>query len=101
MGNASCSGCALRRFGGRCKTWRIVHREGSHLDPTHQPTWIEERMPTDRDISVYFDPPWSLGVAPTNGDICFATDLFRTFKTADGGKTWSTLNSKRCNDGWT
>src|SRR6185436_11689362 len=29
------------------------------------------------------------------------TDLFRTFKTTDGGKSWETVNSVRRGSGWT
>ena len=51
---------------------------------------------------VFFDTPWSVGVAPGDPDICYATDLFRTYRTLDGGKTWETVNSVRVGDDtWT
>jgi len=52
--------------------------------------------------NVFFDAPDSLGVAPGNADVCYATDLFRTYRTLDGGKTWAQVNSVRVGDSrWT
>jgi photosystem II stability/assembly factor-like uncharacterized protein len=51
--------------------------------------------------SVWFDAPTDLGVGPNDPGVCFATDLFRTYRTRDGGKTWTQLNSApRGKDAW-
>src|ERR1017187_2076734 len=65
------------------------------------PSWIESRA-LGGGQDVFFDAPWSLGVAPGDADICYATDLFRTYRTLDGGKTWETVTSVRVrDDAWT
>jgi photosystem II stability/assembly factor-like uncharacterized protein len=85
--------------GGR--TWIIVHRESTQPSKNLTPSWIEERS-MEGGEDVFFDKPWSLGVAPTDPNICYATDLFRTYRTLDGGKTWETVNSVRMSaDSWT
>ena len=64
-------------------------------------SWIEQRA-RQSNVDIWFDAPRSLGVAPTNPDIAYATDLFRTYRTLDGGATWQEMNSKRLHDGrWT
>ncbi len=83
----------------RGQHWSIVHKEAGQTDPRHPVSWLEARMPEGH--SIYFDDIWSLGVAPTNGDICYVTDLFRTYSTHDGGQNWQTLNSYRLGSGWT
>jgi photosystem II stability/assembly factor-like uncharacterized protein len=83
------------------KSWTFVFREStspaSNLDPSH----IEARaVAKNRDI--WFDAPAGLGVAPGNADICYASDLFRTYRTLDGGKNWAQVNSVRVGaDRWT
>lgn len=83
------------------KTWSIVHKESTHPSGNLEASWIEERAEEGgRDI--WFDAPYSLGVAPTNPNICYATDLFRTYRTFDGGKSWQQVNSVRVGDNrWT
>jgi photosystem II stability/assembly factor-like uncharacterized protein len=83
------------------RTWTIVFRESvsaaSNLDASH----IEERAKA-RSEDIWFDAPANLGVAPGNPDICYASDLFRTYRTLDGGKSWAQVNSVRVGeDGWT
>ena len=85
--------------GGR--TWTIVHEEPSRASKNLTPSWMEYRAPQGgRDI--FFDTPWSIGVAPTDSNIVYATDLFRTYRTLDGGATWETVTSVRVSDAtWT
>ena len=41
-------------------------------------------------------------MAPGDPDVAYATDLFRAYRTTDGGKTWAQVNSEpRGNDRWT
>lgn len=87
------------------KTWAIVFRESTKAASNLEPSWIEGRATGtswDGGKSIIFDAPNSLAVAPGNPDICYATDLFRTYRTLDGGKTWAQVNSARTTDGhWT
>lgn len=84
--------------GGR--TWTIVHQESNRPSKNLLPSWIESRA-QEGGQDVFFDTPWSLGVAPTDPDICYATDLFRTYRTVDGGKNWETVTSVKVGDSWT
>ncbi len=86
------NGISKTTDGGR--TWTIVHQESNRPSKNLLPSWIERRAP-EGGQDVFFDTPWSLGVAPANPDICYATDLFRTYRTLDGGKTWETVTSVR------
>jgi photosystem II stability/assembly factor-like uncharacterized protein len=87
------------------KTWSIVFHESTRPAENLDASWIEQRAiagGTDMRAPIFFDAPYSLAVAPGNPDICFATDLFRTYRTLDGGRTWAQVNSVRTPDGnWT
>ena len=48
-------------------------------------SWIEPRAAEDGH-SVWFDSPYDLAVAPNDPDVAYATDLFRTYRTVDGGQ---------------
>ena len=83
------------------KSWSIVFRESTRAASNLDASWIEERaVGTEWEgyKSIIFDAPYSLGVAPGNSDICYATDLFRTYRTLDGGKSWAQVNSARTAD---
>ena len=86
------NGIAKTSDGGR--QWTIVFRESTSAATNLDPSWIEERAPAGGQ-DIFFDAPASLGVAPGNADVCYATDLFRTYRTVDGGKTWAQVNSVR------
>jgi len=46
--------------------------------------------------------PFSIGVSPSNSDVCYTGDFGRTIKTTNGGKTWEQVNSSWVeNDNWT
>jgi photosystem II stability/assembly factor-like uncharacterized protein len=93
------NGISKTEDGGR--TWTIVHQESTRPSKNLKPSWIESRS-TEGGRDVFFDTPWSLSVSPTNPDICYATDLFRTYRTLDGGKTWETVTSVRIGENsWT
>jgi photosystem II stability/assembly factor-like uncharacterized protein len=90
------NGIAKTTDGGR--TWQIVFKESTHSADNLKGTWIEQRAQQgSRDI--WFDAPYSLGVAPTNPEVVFATDLFRTYRTLDGGASWLEVNSRQAGDG--
>ena len=81
-------------------TWKVIFKESIHAATNLTPTWIEQRA-TQNGEAIFFDSPYSLGVAPTNPDVAYATDLFRTYRTLDGGSTWEEVNSAPANgDNW-
>jgi photosystem II stability/assembly factor-like uncharacterized protein len=94
-------------FNGIAKTtdsgqsWKIVFKESTQPAANLSASWIERRA-TQKGEDIWFDAPYSLGVAPANPDIAYATDLFRTYRTLDGGATWQEMNSEQVKDGsWT
>lgn len=93
------NGIAKTTDGGR--SWAIVFRESTSVAANLDPSHIEDRARIGGD-DIWFDAPASLGVAPGNAEICYATDLFRTYRTLDGGKSWAQVNSVRVGtDRWT
>jgi photosystem II stability/assembly factor-like uncharacterized protein len=83
------------------RNWSIVFRESTRPAANLAASWIEERAigsGTDDRASIFFDAPYSLGVAPGDPGICYATDLFRTYRTLDGGQTWAQVDSVRTAD---
>jgi photosystem II stability/assembly factor-like uncharacterized protein len=93
------NGIAKTADGGH--TWKIVFKESNQPAANLSGTWIEQRA-TQNGESIWFDSPYSLGVAPTNPDVAYASDLFRTYRTLDGGATWQEMNSRRVSDdSWT
>jgi photosystem II stability/assembly factor-like uncharacterized protein len=98
-GGAPFNGIAKTTDGGR--TWDVVHAESIRPSANLEPSWIEARAAEDGH-SVWFDSPYDLAVAPSDPDVAYATDLFRTYRTEDGGKTWAQVNSeRRGEDRWT
>jgi len=93
------NGIAKTTDGGH--TWKIVFKESNRPAANLRGTWIEQRAGQgNRDI--WFDSPYSLGVAPNDPGVAYATDLFRTYRTLDGGATWQEMNSKQVDGGgWT
>jgi photosystem II stability/assembly factor-like uncharacterized protein len=82
-------------------TWKIVFKESNQPAANLSATWIEQRAGQGNE-NIWFDTPYSLAVAPANPDIVYASDLFRTYRTLDGGTTWQEMNSKRVGDDrWT
>jgi photosystem II stability/assembly factor-like uncharacterized protein len=94
------------RFNGIARTvdagrsWSVVHEEADRPSKNLDPSWIEARALEDGH-SVWFDAPYDLAVAPGAPEVCYATDLFRTYRTLDGGRTWAQVNSEqRGDDRW-
>jgi photosystem II stability/assembly factor-like uncharacterized protein len=98
-GEKSFNGIARTSDGG--KTWTVVHAEADQPSPNLAASWIEPRAAEDGH-SVWFDAPYDLAVAPNDPGVAYATDLFRAYRTADGGRTWAQVNSEaRGEDRWT
>jgi photosystem II stability/assembly factor-like uncharacterized protein len=92
------NGIARTNDGGR--SWKIVFKESDARAANLSGSWIEERA-AQKGVSIWFDAPYSLGIAPGNPEIAYASDLFRTYRTLDGGSSWQQVNSRRLAGGWT
>jgi photosystem II stability/assembly factor-like uncharacterized protein len=94
-GGATYIGVAKTEDHGR--SWNLAWKEAATSAPNILDAWIGER----------FGPGWgsnplSLGVAPSDPAIAYATDYGRTMRTTDGGKTWHAAYSRRDQGGgWT
>jgi photosystem II stability/assembly factor-like uncharacterized protein len=98
-GDAPFNGIAKTTDGGR--SWSVVHAESDKPSPNLAASWIEPRAAEDGQ-SVWFDSPYDLAVAPNDPEVAYATDLFRTYRTTDGGRSWAQVNSeRRGDDRWT
>jgi hypothetical protein len=85
--------------GGRSWTW--VLRERNRPAENMFVSWIEGRARNGRP-NLLFVGPSSLCVGPNDPNLCFASDMFRTYRTIDGGGTWQQINSVRVGeDRWT
>ncbi len=92
------NGVARTDDGGR--TWTIVHRETDRPAANFRASWIEPRAVEDG-YSVWLDAPYDLAVAPADPSVCYVTDLFRTYRTLDGGRSWEQVNSEPAGpDAW-
>ena len=82
------------------KTWQLVWQDRlikprGIPSPNFSKDWLNERYGPG-----WGENPFSIGVSPTNPDICLATDFGRTVKTANGGKSWEQVYSTQRNTGW-
>ena len=87
-GNSTFHGVAKTSDAGA--TWDLVWKEAETPASNVHDAWISERFGTD-----WGEPGESLGVAPNNPAICYRTDLGRTMRTLDGGRTWEAVYSQR------
>jgi len=76
------------------RTWQFVRRESDAKSPDVDDGWVSERFGPG-----WGDNPLSLGVCPTNPDLCYATDYGRTLKSSDGGRTWMAAYTRKHPDG--
>lgn len=84
------------------KTWKLVWKdiltEGKQMPSANfNRDWLNDRWgPT------WGENPFSIGVSPSNPDVCYTGDFGRTIKTSNGGKTWESVNSVHVkDDSWT
>ncbi|MGC8792474.1 MAG: hypothetical protein ACP5U2_03680 [Bryobacteraceae bacterium] len=87
----------VARSDDRGRNWRLVWKESNRTPDNIQEAWLSERFGPG-----WAGPPFNLGVAPGDPDVCYGTDYGRTMRTTDGGKTWQAVYSRRVPDaGWT
>ena len=83
-------------------TWGVAKTtdSGQHWEPVYDhvsDSWLSERFG-----AAWAGNPIGLGVAPHDPSIVYATDSGRVMRTADGGRTWNSVYSRRAPDGnWT
>ena len=75
------------------RTWTVVHREGRSPSPALDGSWVERRA-SHPGPDIWFDAPYDITVSPVNPDIVYVTDLFRTYRTLDGGTHWTQVHSR-------
>jgi photosystem II stability/assembly factor-like uncharacterized protein len=88
------AGFGVARTGDGGRTWTHVWQESRTRSPRVDDGWVSER----------FGPGWgehplALAVAPSDPDRAWGTDLGRTLRTVDGGKTWTAAYTRRLPDG--
>ncbi len=94
IGSARFFGVAKTTDAGR--SWTLVWKESDQPAANIHDGWITAR----------FGPGWgenplNLVVAADDPNLSIATDMGRTLRTRDGGKTWEGLYSRRLEDGST
>jgi hypothetical protein len=93
------SGIVRSDDGGR--TWRVALSEGTAPSAAMEGSWFEARA-SEGGPDVWFDAPYDMTVSETNPDIVYATDLFRSYRTLDGGVHWAQVHSRKAGpDAWT
>lgn len=100
-GNGDTTYIGVAKSADHGKTWELAWKDiiagGGHKpSPNFAGGWINMRFgPT------WGENPFSIGVSPTNPDVCHATDFGRTVKTVDGGKTWTqAYTDEKKGGGW-
>jgi len=83
------------------RSWQVVWQETkSSQSDNMEVSWLEARMP-DSAPHVFFVQPLSMSVAPSDPEICYVTDIFRTYRSRDGGRSWQQVTSVRvAEDRW-
>ena len=79
---------ASRRRPTAGRTWTVVHEEADRPSTNLAASWIEPRAAEDGVLRLVRRALRPRG-RPDRSRRRFATDLFRTYRTADGGETWA------------
>jgi photosystem II stability/assembly factor-like uncharacterized protein len=97
--DTTCIGVARSEDYG--KTWTLVWKD--HITKQQQipASNMQDGWLNDRFGPSWGENPFSIGVAPNDSKICYATDFGRTIKTVDGGKTWQQLYTTKKENGCT
>ncbi len=75
-------------------TWKLVWKESDLPAENIKDAWISPTFGAG-----WGENPLSLGVSPNDPNLCYATDLGRTLRTADGGKNWQASYANILQDG--
>lgn len=70
------------------KTWQLVWKDDLHKNKNQVAKNFEREWINERFGPMWGENPFSIGVSPTDPNICYATDFGRTIKSHNGGKTW-------------
>jgi photosystem II stability/assembly factor-like uncharacterized protein len=70
--------------------WQLVWKESDVSAGNVHDNWISDSLGVD-----WSENPLLMGVDENDANLCYATDLGRTMRTADGGSNWTGVYSKR------
>jgi len=92
LGSARSYGVAKTTDAGR--SWSLVWQEtGEQSAANIHDNWISARFGAS-----WGENPLNLAVAADDADFCIETDMGRTLRTRDGGKTWQGVYSRKLDD---
>ncbi len=76
-------------------TWRWVFRgtAAKLLNTDYDGGWVMEEYGPE-----WGEYPLSIGVSPSNPDVCYASDFGCTYRTLDGGKSWRQVYTEQVGD---
>lgn len=81
----------------RGTTWEVVWQEtDTRAAANIHDNWITPALGPE-----WGEHPLTMGVSPQHPDLVYGTDLGRTLRSTDGGKTWQGVYSKQSGEGWT
>ena len=90
----------VARSRDRGRTWQLVWKEAGSV-PGRGADNIRDAWVTARFGAGWGEQPLNLAVAPDNPELCYATDLGRTLRTADGGAHWEAVYARPTGQAWT
>lgn len=97
--DTTCIGVARSEDFGQ--TWKLVWKDDLTKKANTASKNFESEWLTQRFGPTWGENPFSIGVSPTDPDICYATDFGRTVKSHNGGKSWEQVYTrKQPGGGW-